>query len=152
MITVPASGNCQCEAVRYEVTANPFVQYTCHCSECQKLSSSAFSTCMQVPSESVRVISGQPKLRDRATDSGNRLTASFCGECGSVLFAQNSARPRLLTVFVGTLERPHDVEVNTHIWMRSKLPWVEVPKGHRQFDQAADWSQDYVNAPERLES
>jgi hypothetical protein len=150
MISIPSSGNCQCGAVKYEVSAQPFVQYTCHCSECQKLTSSAFSLCMQVPSECLSITQGQAKSRERVTDSGNRLSTWFCGDCGSALFAQNSARPRLRTIFTGTLEHPHEVDVDTHIWLRSKLSWVQIPENHRKFEQAGDWSQDYKNAPERL--
>ncbi len=148
---IPSSGRCQCGKARYEVVAKPFVQYTCHCSECQKLTSSAFSLCIQVPAESLTMTQGQVKSRERVADSGNRLTTWFCGDCGSALFAQNSARPKLRTVFAGTLEHPDEVEVDAHIWLRSKLSWVHIPEAHRRFDQAGDWSQDYEYAPDRLE-
>jgi hypothetical protein len=150
MISTPALGNCQCGALKYEVAAKPFVQYTCHCSECQKLTSSAFSLCVQVPAECVTILKGQPKSRTRVADSGNQLTTWFCADCGSALIAQNSARPKLRTIFAGTLEHPQEVDVDAHIWLHSKLPWVQVPEGHRQFAQAGDWSKDYENAPERL--
>jgi hypothetical protein len=150
MIPIPSSGNCQCGEIAYELTAPPFVQYTCHCKECQKLTSSAFSLCMQVPAESLSITKGQATPRERATDSGNRLTTWFCGHCGSALFAQNSARPKLRTIFAGTLAHASEVEVDAHIWLRSKLPWLQVPETHRRFDQAGDWLQDYQHAPDRL--
>ena len=150
MMTFPVLGNCQCGEIQYELSAQPFVQYTCHCAECQKLTASAFTTCIQVPAESVRITRGQPNSRERLADSGNRLTSWFCGECGSALFAQNSARPRLRTIFTGTLERPHEVAVDAHIWLKRKLPWVVVPDNHRRFEEAGDWSKDYEHAPERL--
>lgn len=148
---MPAKGRCQCGECRYTVNARPYVAYTCHCTECQKLSSSAFVSAMQVPAESVEVTGGAPATRERVADSGNVLKTWFCPSCGSALFARNSARPRLRTIHIGTLEHAADVEVSAHIWVKRKLPWVSLPKGHRIFDEAGDWSDDYADDPERYE-
>ena len=39
----PARGGCQCSAIRYEITQAPQMVYTCHCVDCQRMTSSAFS-------------------------------------------------------------------------------------------------------------
>ncbi len=148
-LKIPAIGRCQCGACSYTVNAEPFVAYTCHCLECQKLTSSAFASCAQLPSESVEVTSGNPATRKRVADSGNTLETWFCRSCGSALFSQNSARPRIRTVYLGTLEHSEDVRVNAHIWVKRKLPWVTLPNDHRIFDEAGDWSQDYAHDPTR---
>lgn len=145
MLSLPATGQCQCSQIQYAVSAQPFVAYTCHCSKCQQLSSSAFITCIQVPSESVSVTSGNAACRERMADSGNQLITWFCSDCGSALFSQNSARPRIRTVYVGTLAQPQDVLVNAHIWLKRKLPWVILPEAHRLYAEAGDWTQDYAN-------
>lgn len=151
MLEVPFEGGCQCRAVRYRCTAGPFVAYTCHCRECRKLGSSAFMTCVQVPAEALSVTRGSPASRERVADSGNRLTTSFCGDCGSALFSANSTKPRLRTIYVGTLDRAEDVEVSAHIWTSRKLPWVVLPEGHRVFEAGGDWRPDYAGDPSRLE-
>lgn len=143
------SGGCQCGAVRFEVSAPPFVAYTCHCRECQRLSSSAFTTCAQFPAESVNIIQGDTRTRVRDTDSGNRLTGWFCPSCGSTVFLQNSARPRIRTVFTGTLDEPETMPVSAHIWMDRAMPWFVVPEGHRTFPRGADWTEDYKDDLER---
>lgn len=145
MLSLPTTGQCQCGQVQYALSAQPFVAYTCHCIECQKLSSSAFTTCIQVPSESVTITRGSAAYRDRSADSGNTLTTWFCSHCGSTLFSQNAARPRIRTIYVGTLSQPHRVQVDAHIWLKRKLPWVILPQAHRHFDEAGDWTQDYAN-------
>ena len=137
------TGRCQCGNVCYAVTAAPYVSYTCHCRECQRLTSSAFTTCMQVPDEAVEVTQGEPVTRVRTPDSGNDLTTWFCAGCGSALFAQSVARPAIRTVFTGTLDAPEKVAVNAHIWIKRKLPWVVLPDGHRVFEAAGDWTPDY---------
>jgi hypothetical protein len=151
MLEAPFEGGCQCGATRYRCTAPPFVSYTCHCTACQRLTSSAFATCIQVRAEALSRTSGSPVSRERRADSGNLLTTSFCAICGSALFSANAARPRLRTVYVGTLDRAADVAVDAHIWTRRRLPWVLLPPGHRVFPAAGDWRPDFAEDPSRLE-
>ena len=151
MIETPYEGGCQCQSIRYRCSALPFVAYTCHCRACQRLTSSAFATCMQVPAEALELIMGSPSTGVRESDSGNTLRTDFCSICGTALFTANSARPRLRTIHVGTLDHPNEVEVSAHIWTSRKLPWVVLPPNHRIFSTAGDWRQDYVNDLDRLE-
>ncbi len=151
MLDVPFEGECQCGAIRYRCTAAPFVSYTCHCVACQRLTSSAFATCIQVPAEALSVTEGSASSRERRADSGNRLGTAFCSACGSALYSSNSARPRLRSIYVGTLDRAADVEVNAHIWTKRRLPWIVLPTGHRVFPEAGDWRSDYAADPSRLE-
>ena len=149
MIELPAEGGCRCAACRYVVTALPFVAYTCHCKECQKLTASAFLTCMQIPSERLAVSAGRPSSDRRVSEAGNTLVTYFCGDCGSTLYTENSARPRVRTLHVGTLDHAERVDVSAHIWVDRKLPWVKLPDGHRAFARAGDWTQHYANDPSR---
>ena len=150
MLEVPFEGGCQCGAIRYSCGAQPFVSYTCHCRDCQRLTSSAFATCIQVPEEAFSILQGAPSSQVRATDSGNRLTTSFCAVCSSALYSANSARPRLRTIYVGTLDCAAEVEVSAHIWTKRRLPWVVLPEGHHVFSEAGDWRDDYAADPSRL--
>ncbi len=151
-MNVPFHGACQCGAVRYRCSSSPFVCYTCHCRACQHVTASAFATCIQVPTEALEVVSGAPAVFVRVADSGNTLTTSICTACGSALFVANSARSRTRTIYVGTLDRASEVEVDAHIWISRRLPWVVLPKGHRTFAEAGDWRPDYASDPTRLEA
>jgi len=152
VLTAPFEGACKCGAVRYRCGALPFVSYTCHCRDCQKVTGSAFATCIQVPAEALEFLSGELGSHHRVADSGNRVTTSFCPVCGSAIHVANAARPRIRTLLVGTLDRPGEVEVDAHIWTVRRLPWVVLPHGHRVFSEAADWRPDYMADPSRLES
>ncbi len=147
----PFDGGCLCGALRYRCSASPFVAYACHCTACQKVTSSAFATCIQLPAESVTVTAGKPRQVERMADSGNTLSNFFCPECSSTLYVQNHARPRIKTVYVGTLDEPGAVSVATHIWTRSKLPWLSLPSEHELFSKAGDWRRHYTSDPTRLE-
>jgi hypothetical protein len=150
MMEIPFEGGRRCGAIRYRSAAAPFVAYTCHYLECQKLTSSAFATCLQVPAEAFEVIDGVPRTTERVSDDGNRLITSFCGAYGSALFIANEARPRFRTISALS-DRAGDVEVSAHIWTSRKLPWVELPAHHRVFEKGGDWRPDYASDPSRLE-
>jgi len=45
---LPQTGGCLCGKIRYEISEAPRLVYTCHCTECQRLTSSAFSIALAV--------------------------------------------------------------------------------------------------------
>ncbi|MFT4713441.1 MAG: hypothetical protein ACJAVI_000037 [Candidatus Azotimanducaceae bacterium] len=151
MIRLPAAGGCRCGKCRYHFDATPFVSYTCHCRECQKITGTAFLTCMQIPAEALIISSGKLSIDQRTADSGNLLRTNFCQLCSSTLFAENSARPRVCTIHVGSLDHPEEVEVSAHIWIKQKLPWVALPLHHRIFQSSGNWRSDYARDLSRYE-
>jgi hypothetical protein len=64
------------------------------------------------------MVQGSPAFRVRTSDRGNALETAFCGICSTALYSGSSARPRIRTIYVGTLDRAADVEVRAHIWTR----------------------------------
>ena len=46
---LPQTGGCQCGKIRYEISETPQSVYACHCRDCQRLTSSAFSMGIVVP-------------------------------------------------------------------------------------------------------
>jgi len=69
-MNLPQTGGCQCGKVRYEITQQPLLVYTCHCLDCQRLTGSAFSLGVVVP----KVDSGSP-ASNRARTSGSPRAA-----------------------------------------------------------------------------
>lgn len=123
-MTAPYSGGCGCGAVRYSVTAEPLISYLCHCTECQRRTSSAFGLNFQIPTEHLVIDKGAPATRVRTADSGNELELNFCGDCGTSLFSAPAARPQLRVIYAGTLDDPSWLPVKLHIWSDSALPWA----------------------------
>lgn len=148
-MNLPARGGCRCGVCRYTIDAEPIVAYTCHCQECQKLTGSAFLTCMHIPAESLTLTSGTPSTDLRLAGSGNTLCTYFCQSCSSTLFIKNTARPLVRTLHVGSLDQPELVNVNAHIWVKRKLPWVQLPPNDRIYQGSGDWRQDYTGDSER---
>jgi hypothetical protein len=56
------AGTCRCGRVAIEISAPPLVTMACHCAGCQKMSASAFSLSVAIPSEGFRVTAGEPVI------------------------------------------------------------------------------------------
>ena len=62
---LPLTGGCQCGAIRYEITQPSITIYTCHCTDCQRFTSSAFSIGVIVLEETLRLSGeGNPDRRE----------------------------------------------------------------------------------------
>ena len=134
----PASGGCQCGAVRYEFDGPPLDVYVCHCTECRKQSASVHGISVIVPSTAVRLTSGRLEKWTRATDSGNTVDCFFCPNCGSRVWHGNPQTDAEISIKGGSLDQPPDISKANHIWTASKLAGVVIPAGVRQFPGEPD--------------
>ncbi len=57
--------------------------YTCHCTDCQRLTSSAFSIAVVAAAEAFRVTKGEPRSLQKTADSGRVIVRWICPQCGS---------------------------------------------------------------------
>jgi hypothetical protein len=135
---LPLTGGCQCGKLRYEVSEAPSVTYTCHCVDCQHLTSSAFSLAITVPDRAFRLTAGEPKLVQRTADSGRTVTRWLCPDCACWIVGgpQPGAAPgeMIRRVRAGTLDDTSWLRPTAHFFTRSKQPWVVLPEGDRIFE------------------
>jgi hypothetical protein len=129
---LPQSGGCQCGKVRYEITEEPQLVYTCHCSDCQRLTSSAFSLGVVVPEQGFRLMGLELRGLQRTADSGRVNTRLVCPECGSWICGL--PRDGVVRVRGGTLDDTSWLRPTRHIWTRRKQPWVALPEGDEVFE------------------
>ena len=69
---LPQTGGCLCGKIRYEITEAPQLVYTCHCVDCQRITSSAFSMAIVVTDVAFRIAGIEPRAIQRTADSGAR--------------------------------------------------------------------------------
>src|SRR5207248_2570850 len=55
-------GGCHCGAITYEAEVDPEKTSICHCTDCQKLTGTAFRVSVRVPEEKYKVTKGTPKV------------------------------------------------------------------------------------------
>ena len=141
-MSMPYTGGCQCGRIRYQLLAEPLTLYVCHCTECQKQSSSAFGMSMTVPREALIITHGDPKEWRRTGDSDREVVCFFCGNCGTRLFHQPQRNPNITNLKPGTLDNTSWLQPVGHVWTRSAQPWFTIPEGtlHEE-KQPADFSE-----------
>jgi hypothetical protein len=128
-------GGCACGAIRYTLTAAPMIVHACHCRDCQKLTGSAFVLNMWIERKFVEARGAEPVMFRLTAGTGKPHDVFACAGCGTHLWSKYHAAPGdTLTVRVGTLDDPAAVEPDVHIFTRSKMPWLDLPKEARAFD------------------
>jgi hypothetical protein len=121
----PITGRCLCGAVTYRTDADPLVQAVCHCTECQRQTSSPFSVVVAVPREGFEVegetLSSYATVADGHDGETER---NFCSGCGSPLFSISAAAPQLVFIKAGSLDDQSWVEPTVEAWTASAQPWA----------------------------
>jgi hypothetical protein len=136
---LPLTGGCICGAIRYEITEAPARVFACHCTDCQRVTGSAFAIGVAVPAGAFHATGKD--LRAAAggvTAEGRIKTHWICPDCGTRI----SGSPRIGTdppsyqriVLGGTLDDTSWLRPTTHVWTRSKQPWIVLPEGDEIFD------------------
>ena len=132
--TLPLTGGCPCETLRFAVSAMPFLIFACHCRECQRWSGSAFALSMPVRREGFVLMRGTPKPWRHTGASGFESTYWFCGDCGARVFAERADRPDIVTVRAGTLDDTLWVRPIAHINLASAQAWERIPNNAACFE------------------
>ncbi len=70
-------------------------------------------------------------------DDGTAQRIYRCPSCQLALFSEYG-RPEVRFVRAGTLDDPSPVAPDVHIYTRSKVPWVELPKSVPAFEAYYD--------------
>jgi len=122
-------GGCRCRAVRYTLALEELPPtYACHCRDCQTWSGSAFSQQTPQP-EALLSVTGPIVVYELTGPSGRVSMQRMCSICHTRIYNSNSARPGLVVVRAGTLDRSDELEVVAHIWTKRKQPWLQLPEG-----------------------
>ncbi|WGO96677.1 GFA family protein [Saccharophagus degradans] len=133
-IKYPIKGSCQCGEVTYELLEPPLMVAACHCKECQKLSTSAFSITAMVAAKSVK-FNGLMKDWSRSADSGNISAAKFCPSCGNRLYHFDPNEPEKIKLKPSNLSDTRVIKPTVHVWVSQKQDWYQIPEGVKTFEK-----------------
>lgn len=128
-------GACNCGAVMYRLTSRPMFVNCCHCTDCQRHTGSAFAINALIETDRIQLLGEAPVAISMPTESGNPHDIYRCPKCQVAVWSDYRRRPKLRFVRVATLERPHPIVPDAHIYTRSKLPWVRLPEDARVFEE-----------------
>lgn len=132
----PIEGSCQCGQVTYRLHGQPTLVLACHCTECQKLSTSPFSI-TAVISSSLIEFKGELMEWSRSADSGNRNNAMFCSTCGNRIYHYNPADLETIKLKLKPVNLSDATlfEPTAHVWVCEKLSWYQIPGGVQTFEK-----------------
>jgi hypothetical protein len=132
----PIKAACQCGQVTYTLHEAPKMVLACHCTECQKLSTSPFSITAIIASSAIE-FSGELKEWSRAAASGNKSSAKFCPNCGNRIYHFNPDDLSTVKLKLKPISLANDALFNptVHVWVCEKLSWYQILEGVKVFDK-----------------
>ncbi len=128
------TGSCLCGHIKYEYTGEPGPSSYCHCSDCKKVTGSAFIVSVRFETDFFSIITGNStKSHTKIADSGNSITRDFCPNCGSPIFTKSPNNPEHIWVRAGTLNDSSFIKPAHQSWTDSKVDWADIPKDINSF-------------------
>jgi hypothetical protein len=127
-------GSCFCGAVTYRLMSRPMFIHCCHCRDCQKQTGGAFAINAIIETDRIELLSGAPQVTTMPTDSGRPHDIYRCPTCATAIWSDYGRRRVLSFLRVSTLDDAAAFPPDVHIFTRSKLPWVRLPEGAREFE------------------
>jgi len=118
-------GGCLCGGVRYRLTQPPLMIYNCHCTNCQKITGSAFVVSATIIASSFEITKGEPKRYEWMSDAGNERFGLFCGNCGGRIAHGQTPPNGFLSLRAGTFDDTSWIEPVGDIWTKSAQPWIK---------------------------
>lgn len=100
--------------------------YTCHCTDCQSRTGTAFSEHMLFAAGDIE-ITGELDSGDYTQPSGAQSQIFGCSRCKARIYAVNNSRAGMASLRCGTLDNSAELVPAAHIWVRSKQSWIGLP-------------------------
>ncbi|WP_026187552.1 GFA family protein [Ensifer sp. BR816] len=123
---LPWEAGCRCGQVRMKVSAPPLITMACHCTGCQRMTASAYSLSVAIPSEGFAVTKGDPVI-------GGLHGATrhfFCPHCMSWLFTRPEGMDWFVNLRATMLDDTRWFAPFIETWASEKLPWASTSAVH----------------------
>lgn len=124
---LPMEGGCRCGRVRLRISAPPLLAMACHCRGCQRMTASAFSTSIAVPTDAFDVIAGEPEIGGLHGDESRH---HHCGWCKSWLFTKVAPKLGFVNVRATMLDEAGWFVPFVETFTSEALPWALTPAPH----------------------
>jgi hypothetical protein len=126
MPSLPWEGGCRCGQVRFKVSAPPLLTMACHCTGCQKMTSSAYSLSAAIPADGFEVTQGEPVI-------GGLHGATrhfFCPYCMSWMFTRAEGLDWFVNIRATLLDDASWFVPFAETMTGEALPWAKTPAVH----------------------
>jgi hypothetical protein len=126
-LKLPIEGECRCGKVRIRISAPPMLTMACHCTGCQRMSASAFSLSVAIPSTGFEVIAGETVIGGLHGDMSKH---HHCDWCKSWMFTRIEPDMGFVNVRPTMLEDTGWFTPFIETYTSEQLPWVTTPAKH----------------------
>ena len=127
MPDLPWDGGCRCGRVRLRVTKLPLVTAACHCTGCQRMSASAFSTTITLPADGLVVTQGDTVIGGL---HGAESQHNHCDWCKSWLFTRLPPEYGAINLRATMLDDATWFAPFIETFTNEKLPWATTGAAH----------------------
>jgi hypothetical protein len=140
-VTVAVTGGCLCGAVRYSISGELGPAGYCHCSDCRRVTGSAFNIAAPVRISDFE-LTGRLGSYAHPAESGTMLTRYFCAACGSPIYGGSPRHPDVIYVRAGSFDDPAVIRPNRQSWTRSRVDWAVIPPTITTFNKGGGHALD----------
>jgi hypothetical protein len=132
------AGGCRCGKVRFAISKPPLTTMLCHCTGCQHMTASAYSTTIITPIDGFAVTQGETVIGGLHGDQGRH---NHCDWCKSWLFTELDPAMGIVNVRATMLDDPSWFVPFAETWTSEALPWarVDVPHSYPEFPPNEDF-------------
>lgn len=123
-------GSCCCGAVKFELSAEPSMMGTCHCTRCRKVGASAI---VFIKKEDLTWIQGRENVQIFEPVPPYKYARCFCKTCGTSL-GEILSEEDSFPIAANTLDGGLDLTNRFHEFVAEKPSWYEICDGAKQFD------------------
>src|SRR5262245_40127692 len=120
-LALPASGGCQCGAVRYQITEAPVDASYCHCRMCQRATGGPFGVYATVKRSAFSWTQGQASF----FDSSSVARRGFCNKCGTPLTFEYVEKG-FMSFTIGSFDEPDSLPPASHVGCESQVSWLHI--------------------------
>jgi len=126
--TLPMAGGCRCGRVRLTITKAPLITMLCHCTGCQRMTGSAFSTTAIVPVDGFAVTQGETVIGGIHGDQGRH---QHCDWCKSWMFTEVPPEMGVVNVRATMLDDSSWFVPFAETYTSEALPWALAGTPHQ---------------------
>ncbi|KAI9044686.1 GFA family protein [Aspergillus affinis] len=153
-----ATATCYCGGVQLAFpTQGPGLidTFTCHCTDCRKITASMFATNFIVADTYLKHIRGEETLKkfkqSKTIASGKPMTNCFCSTCGTLMYRVSNAFPGHSILRTGTVDdfNLHETKLKPRfeVYTKDRVGWlcgangVEQVEGSKYIPKATESSE-----------
>ena len=125
--TLPMEGGCRCGKIRFRLTRAPLLTMACHCTGCQHMSASAFSTTVVMPADGFELAAGEPVIGGL---HGEEVRHHHCDWCKSWVFTRVVPDQGFVNVRAGALDDASWFAPFLETYTSEALPWARTGARH----------------------